>query len=161
MWKEAEPEKGLICSVCKEELAVEHSHTFEIIPERSDTCLELLLYPYLGVFVMNYAIFLFDNNEDFLLTQIGNILFTIWYLEKMWSNFLVQNKDLYKSLWFQKNGHLLLAAHLMILSFFPHSPGFTLLSNSCMLPLHVHTHLFVLHAINNSIEIVFVSRRSS
>lgn len=155
-WKEAEPSKGLFCSVCKERLATVANYSAEILPQRNDAFVELLLYPHIGLFVMINSIYFFDKEESAL--HVGNMLFTLCYIGKMVAGFSVSNKKLYRKLWIENDCHLLLLAHLCVLSFFPQSPVLSLITSSWMLPLYYHQHLIILHQINDSIEVVFTSR---
>jgi len=149
-WHSIEPDKGLLCSVCKDVLSIET--VLEIIPENTPLTI-LIAHPYLIFIGYNYVCIVFN----YTINQT-NWIFFAFYILAIYLNFKINNLKRYIQYWKNKESYLLLIVHLITLSMHQTSPILASFANVILTTAYIHRHIEILHNLNATAKIKFKTR---
>lgn len=165
-WYEAEPQRGLKCTVCLEPLATSDLTIPEKIPEVSHNDYFMYYRPYCFLSILHMSIFssmtysvpplTFGQVRFIYLFFQTGVHFVYYALAEQL--FDVRDKKQYLSLWFQGYRPWFLACHALLLSFYATSFPLVGLIENFYMTFYLQIHCEILEEMNLNKRIRFVNR---
>ncbi len=163
-WYEVQPEKGMSCSVCLDELAYRTSCVMECI-QKPDGLLGVSLHKPFSMCLVYHLIYIYifhtalglPSRSTYAIFQGGLHGFYLYGLGFLISH--VKNRALYREEWITKARIVLLLLHVYLLASIERTGWLGGIAADMCLPVYFYEHYIILQSFNSNYRIEFISKK--